>query len=159
MKKILVLLFFTVLSFQTPLVNAFELEDFNGSPINLDDKIGKGKWTLVMFWAHDCGVCRAEFPAISKFHSDRKDVDVVGISIDGDTNKHLAQSFLDSNPASFPSYITSLSLVSFNYQALTEEDFRGTPTFLLFTPDGELLGNNPGKLSVTALEKFINDNS
>lgn len=158
MKKI-VLLFTVWLSLLTSTIYAFELEDFNGTPINLDDHIGNDKWTLVMFWAHHCGVCKAEFPTISEFHSARDDVDVVGISIDGGEDKHLAVEFLEATNPSFTSYITSLTLVAYNYQALTQEEFRGTPTFLLFTPDGELMGNNPGKVSIEALEKFINKNS
>lgn len=118
-----------------------------------------GQWSLVMFWAHDCGVCRVELPLFSDFHEKRQDVDVIGISIDGETNKHLAQGFLDTIQPSFTSYISDLALVAMNYQTLTEEGFRGTPTFLLFTPTGELLGNNPGKLSVDALERFINNNT
>ena len=158
MKKIILVVGVT-LCLLSSIGSAFELEDFNGTPINLDDKIGKDKWTLVMFWAHHCGVCKAEFPTISEFHSARDDVDVIGISIDGDENKHLAQEFIDSTNPSFSSYITSLTLVALNYQVITEEEFRGTPTFLLFNPQGELLGNNPGKLSVESLEKFINKNS
>ena len=46
-------------------------------------------------------------------------------------------------------------MVSLNYEVITEESFRGTPTFLLFTPEGELIGNMPGKLSINALESFI----
>ena len=90
MKNKIILLVVTIFILM-PSAYAFELEDFNGTPINLDDKIGQDKWTLVMYWAHHCGVCKAEFPTISNFHSAREDVDVVGISIDGDENKHLAE--------------------------------------------------------------------
>ena len=158
MKNILFLLLI-VLFCQTPLATAFELQDFDGAPIDLNDQIGNDKWTLVMFWAHHCGVCRAEMPELSSFHSRRSDVNVVGISIDGDENKALAEQFLATTKPSFPSYIASLSLVAFNYEVLTQEQFRGTPTFLLFTPEGELLGNNPGKLSIESLENFIRKNS
>ena len=140
-------------------VFAFEIESFSGSQTSLDDQIGKDKWTLVVFWAHDCGICRAEFPLISDFHQSRDDVDVIGISIDGEGKKELAQAFLESTQPSFLNFITSLTLVATNYEVLTQEGFRGTPTFLLFTPDGELIGNNPGKLSISALEGFIASNS
>ncbi len=158
MKKIVSIFSFCSLFFVSS-VFAFELERFNGSQTNLDDQMGKDKWTLVMFWAHDCGICRTEFPLISDFHDSRDDVDVIGISIDGDGKKSLAQDFLESTKPSFPTFITSLTLASGNYNILTQEQFRGTPTFLLFSPDGELIGNNPGKLSISALEKFIASNS
>jgi len=158
MKKVFIFLVIS-LFFQASFTSAFELKDFNGSAVNLQDEIGKGKWTLVMFWAHDCGVCRVESPLISDFHTKREDVNVIGISIDGDERKHLAEDFLNATKPSFPSYISSLTLVATNYQIITQEEFRGTPTFLLFTPDGTLLGNNPGKLSIESLEGFIDRNS
>lgn len=158
MKKIVFLLIVTF-AFVSVQTNAFELQEFDGTPVRLEDKIGNDKWTLVMFWAHHCGVCRAEMPTISEFHSRRADVEVVGISIDGEEDKPLALGFMDDTNPSFTSYITSLTLAAFNYQELTEEDFRGTPTFLLFTPKGELIGNNPGKMSIEALESFISKNS
>ena len=156
MKKVFLIV---SLLFQTSLLYAFELEDFNGAKTSLEEQIGQKKWSLFMFWAHDCGVCRAEFPLFSEFHNNRKDVDVIGISIDGESKKHLAEAFLERAKPSFPSYIASLTLVAANYEILTEENFRGTPTFLMFTPEGELLGNNPGKLSISALEAFIERNT
>ena len=158
MKKIFIAIVVSLL-FSSSFVAAFELQDFDGSTINLQDKIGQGKWTLVMFWAHDCHVCRLESPLISDFHEKRDDVDVIGISVDGEAKKHLALDFLAATKPSFPSYIGNLALVASNYEIMTEEGFRGTPTFILFTPDGSLIGNNPGKVSVEALEGFIDRNS
>jgi len=158
MKKTIVLILVYLL-LQSPVVLAFELKDFDGSIISLDDHIGKSRWTLIMFWAHDCGICKVEIPSLSEFNERRSDVDVIGVSIDGEDKIQLAQAFLDSTKPSFNSYISSLSLVSFNYSALTQEEFRGTPTFLLFSPEGELIGNNPGKLSIESLENFIAKNS
>ena len=158
MKKVIVVILF-FLGFQVSLVGAFELEEFSGEKVKLDDMIGQGRWSLVMFWAHHCGVCKKEMPVFSEFHNERDDVDVIGISIDGQQDKHLAQAFLETYQPSFVSYLSNLTIVAANYQAITEEAFRGTPTFLLFTPDGTLLGNNPGQLSIDALEKFIDRNS
>jgi len=159
MKKILLAFVTFIFLFQISFVSAFELKRFDGSEIKLDDIIGKGQWTLVMFWAHDCGVCRAEAPILSDFHKKRNDVDVIGISIDGAGKKDLAVKFLNDTQPLFTSYITEITLAAINYEVLTEEKFRGTPTFLLFKPDGELIGNNPGKLSIESLENFISRNA
>ena len=158
MKKVFISILIS-LFFQASFAHAFELDDFTGKKVNLEDKIGQGKWTLVMFWAHDCSLCRAESPAISEFFDRRKDVDVIGISIDGEANKALSKAFLAEVNPSFPSYLSELPLVAVNYKVLTQEDFRGTPTFLLFNPEGDLLGNNPGPMSTEALERFIERNS
>lgn len=64
--------------------------------------------------------------------------------------RHLA-----NNELSYPNYIGNLALVGWNYQVVTEEAFRGTPTYILFSPQGELLGVNPGAMRLEALEGFI----
>ena len=95
MKKLFILVTVSIMV-HASFANAFELEAFNGEKVSLDDKIGQGKWTLVMFWAHHCGVCKVEFPIYSNFHANRDDVDVIGISIDGQDGKDLAQAFIDT---------------------------------------------------------------
>ncbi len=39
------------------------------------------------------------------------------------------------------------------------ESLRGTPTFILFDPEGKLVAAQPGIVAVASLEKFIMDNS
>ena len=35
------------------------LTDLDGRPGRLEDLLGQDRWTVVMFWASDCGVCGA----------------------------------------------------------------------------------------------------
>ena len=62
---------------------------------------------------------------------------------------------MENHKTSFPSLVGNIAIVASYYQYLTEESLRGTPTYLLFNPEGELVGNNPGPLSVEAIEKFM----
>ncbi len=39
------------------------LTDFQGKPQPIEEFIGQGRWTVVMFWASDCRVCAQEAPA------------------------------------------------------------------------------------------------
>ena len=98
----------------SPGIKAFELVGFDDTQTTLDDLTGQGNWTLVMFWAHECGICRAEFPTISQFHTARPDVDVVGISIDGDANKTRAEDYLSATKPAFSNYYTSLLMAATN---------------------------------------------
>ncbi|MEE9494449.1 MAG: TlpA disulfide reductase family protein [Gammaproteobacteria bacterium] len=139
----------------------FGLQTLAGESHSLDTIIGDGKWTLIMFWATDCNICRQQEPLISAFHEKHRDSDakVVGIAIDGFEKQARVKQHLQDNPLSYPNYIGSLPMIGFNYQALTEESFRGTPTYLLFTPEGELVGANPGPMKMQALESFIDKRS
>lgn len=129
----------------------------DGSPSTEPLPIGQGQWTLLMIWASDCHVCRAQKPVISAFHDAHRDSDaqVVGLALDGPEGLDAVNAYLKQHQASFPNRVGELSAIAATYTALTEEPLRGTPTYLLFDPDGELVGNNPGPLSVAALESFI----
>ena len=50
----------------------FGLHTLEGKPYSLDNAIGDGQWTLVMFWATDCTICKQQEPLISAFHDKRK---------------------------------------------------------------------------------------
>jgi len=129
----------------------------DGTEVDLKSLIGNGKWTLVMLWAVDCHICHEQKPEISRFHNEHKDIDahVVGISLDGLANVKRVNDYIADNDVSFPNYVGNVAIIASNYFAMTEESFRGTPTYLLFNPEGELLGNNPGPLRVAAIEEFI----
>ena len=58
-------------------------------------------------------------------------------------------------PMSFDNLIGELTVVAFNYEASTEEPLQGTPTYMMFNPQGQLVGHNPGPVKIEALEKFI----
>ena len=135
----------------------FGLHTIGGKAYSISDEIGQGQWVLLMFWATDCSICRQQEPMISSFHENHSgnDARVIGISIDGLEKTEEVRRFLDSHELSYPNYIGNLALIGLNYQALTEEAFRGTPTYLLFSPQGELLGVNPGPMRLEALEGFI----
>ena len=136
-----------------PLLDTKTLDCFKQ---DLDVYVGKGKWTLVMFWATDCSICKRQKPEISAFHNKHKnkDAQVIGVAIDGYAKKSEILEYLDQHETSFPTLIAELPILAMNYEIATEEPFRGTPTYW-FTPAGELVGNNPGPLRAEAVEKFM----
>jgi len=133
----------------------------DGAAADLDNLTGQGKWTLVMIWATNCHICHVQKPEISAFHNEHKEVDahVIGIALDGVDNVDAVKEYVKDNNVSFPSYVGELAIIASHYFGMTEENLRGTPTYLLFNPEGELLGNNPGPLSVEAIERFMDRKS
>ena len=140
---------------------SMEIQELDGDIVRLEERVGGGKWLLVMLWATDCHICKQQKPEMSRFHDKHKDTDaeVLGIALDGMGAVDEVKSYLEHHKPSFPNYVGEIAIVASHYLVLTEESLRGTPTYLLFNPDGELVGNNPGPLSVEALEQFISKKS
>lgn len=140
-----------------PAFAGMELQEVDGTVVDLDQYKGDGKWLLVMLWSISCHICEEQKPEISAFHTRHKDVDarVLGIALDGMEKVEAIKENIERQKTSFPSLVGNIAIVASHYQALTEESLRGTPTYLLFNPKGELVGNNPGPLRPEAVESFI----
>ncbi|MDE1193381.1 MAG: TlpA disulfide reductase family protein [Arachidicoccus sp.] len=79
-----------------PLPN-FKIKDINGTTYTLDSL--KGKPTLINFWFHTCGPCKAEMPVlnqIKKLYGDK--VNFIALTFDP---KELIQPILDTRPFNF----------------------------------------------------------
>lgn len=137
------------------------LVTIDGVPLDEGPRIGLGQWTLVMIWVTNCHSCREQKPKISAFHDARKNLDarVFGIAMDGAKKLGKVRTFLTRNKVTFPTFVGDMMSVMKDYEKLTNEPFRGTPTYLLFNPEGVLKGNNPGPITIAALERFIDRHS
>ena len=134
-----------------------EVRTLDGKFTTLSQHFEKGKWTLVMLWAANCGICRREYPVMSEFHDRHKDIDakVIGVSLDGYSKLDMITRHIDEMPMSFNNLIGELAVIAFSYQSSTKEPLQGTPTYMMFNPQGQLVGHNPGPIGLEALEKFI----
>lgn len=152
---------FAILSLGASLVHASDVtgvfKSMDGQDTRMSEYVGKGKWTLVMLWATDCHICSQEAPTISAFHDAHKDRDatVLGLSMDGYEKKAAVQQFVDRHSTTFPNLIGEMTEVALAYESQTQLRLRGTPTFLLYNPDGKLVGQNVGPMRIAALESFI----
>lgn len=131
------------------------LKDFNGNDQNISSYIGKGKWTVVAVWAHNCHVCNNEIHHMTFFHDAHKDKDatVLGVTVDGWSKREKAQVFVDTHALNFPNLIAEPRqdvLAKFG-----GGDFYGTPTFYVYSPEGELMARQIGPITQEDLEKFI----
>lgn len=131
--------------------------DFDGKPQQIEDHTGGGKWLVVMIWASDCHICNAEAVTYARFHESQREkgVGVLGVSMDGQDKKAAALAFIERHDLPYPNLIGEPGMISLYYAALTRESLRGTPTFLIFDPDGELAAAQAGAVSPDAINRFI----
>lgn len=133
--------------------------DFDKKPQELEQYVGKGKWTVVMFWASNCHVCNVEAEQYIQFHESHKDTDalVVGISLDGLSGDGLkkAKGFIKRHDVTFPNLIGSRSDVIYYYTQVINGPWQGTPSFLIYTPKGELVAAQAGAVPADLIEEFM----
>lgn len=136
------------------------LSDFQGQPASIASYTGNGKWLAVMFWASDCHVCNVEAKNYADFHNrhHNRDASILGVSLDG-ANRAAAEQFIRRHKLTFPNLIGESGLVALHYTSLVGETAFGTPSFLLYNPQGELVASQLGAVRVEKLEAFINSHS
>ena len=147
----------TVVNASSPLFqnlnsNAFETIDEYRQP---------DKWIIVMIWAHDCQICEREVGDYQRFHQTHADDDaiVLGITLDGEERKQNALDFVARHELEFENLIGEPEVVAGYYQLTTGSRWVGTPSFLIFAPDGELMAKQVGAVEVEIVEDFISANA
>lgn len=116
-------------------------------------------WTLVMFWSVTCGICAAETPKLNAFYQQEQQrdrgVSLLGVSIDGPAMHPQVAGWMQDHGMGFPTLLGDLASIASYFSAATQEAFRGTPTFMIFNPRGQLVGVNAGPIRVQAVKDFI----
>ncbi|KAG1663496.1 Thiamine-binding periplasmic protein [Nymphon striatum] len=139
--------------------NAFAFSDMNGKKDSINNHIGKDKWTIVEIWESSCAACRMHMPEMVKFDGKLKNARLLGISLDGLRGIDDAEDFIAEYDVKFPTILTNYVEMNIWMEQSIGESLRGTPTFILFDPEGKLVAAQPGIVSVASLEKFITQNS
>lgn len=104
-------------------------------------KIDSMRYNLIVFWASWCGPCRQEIPQITKiFHAQRKNLNVVSISID--QNEKAWISALKREKMPWPQMLLrrDSSFTKFD----KKYDLSAIPVSLLFDPQGKLVSRQLG---------------
>lgn len=119
------------------------------------------KWTVVVIWAADCHVCNQEASTYSDFHLMHEDVDaqVLGLSIDGGKAVDDAKAFVEKHQVSFPNLIGDVNAVARFLYAESGQQFRATPTIMLYNPAKQLRAVQAGAVPPELIEKFMAEHS
>lgn len=134
---------------------ATAMTDLQGQPVQLENLVGKGKWTVMKIWASDCHVCRQTIHYLKDVEVSFPEADVYGISIDGQEGKADAQAFVKQNSLDFPNLLSDLSEINTYLNKSAGESLFGTPTMLVFNPQGKLIAVQPGPVTADELIAFI----
>ena len=112
----------------------FEVPAADGTVQKLSDYVGKGKVTLVDFWASWCGPCRAEIPKLQALKAKYGDkFDVLGVAVwdnPDDTRKAMEQMEI-----TWPVIIGTQQL----NEPTDLYGIKGIPHIIIFGPDGTIL--------------------
>jgi len=152
------LLFITINLFAISLLSAEpRLQPYDGNPDSIQPYLQDGKWLVVMIWASDCSVCNQEANQYVKFQTLHrgKDASVLGISMDGEQKTKAAESFIEQHAINFPNLIGEPLQIVNLYQQLAGGSWIGTPSFLVYGPDGQLRGAQAGAVPTSVIESFI----
>jgi thiol-disulfide isomerase/thioredoxin len=128
------------------------LPDLDGRSRSVNEFIGHGKWTVVAIWSADCPICRRDMPEMAFFHDAHrhKDAIVVGVSIDGGARKPEILQFVADQGLDFVNLIgTPVHMAAFG------GPFRGTPTYYVYSPKGNLVTRQVGSMTQEATEEII----
>lgn len=139
--------------------SAFAFTDLEGKQDSINNHIGKGKWTILEIWASDCSACRTHMPEMVEFDGKLKNARILGVTLDGQAGMGDAKDFLAEFDIKFPTIVTNSVEMNIWMQQSLGESLRGTPTFILFDPEGMLVAAQPGIVAVSSLEEFITSNS
>jgi peroxiredoxin len=123
----------------------------------LNDFTGEGHWLVVMLWASDCHLCNREVGDYNDFHQRQgmQGARVLGVSLDGAEKRREAEAFVQRHQLVFPSLLGEPEQVMELYSELTGASWLGTPSFLIYGPDGNLRAAQAGAVPVNLVESYI----
>ncbi|MDH3634128.1 MAG: peroxiredoxin family protein [Gammaproteobacteria bacterium] len=148
-----------LLVFATPALSSSPLFQNlkSGAFETIENHSQQGKWLIVMIWAHDCEICEREVDDYQRFHQKHadKNATVLGVTLDGAERQQAAVDFVTRHQLNFVNLIAEPEVVTAYYQITTGSQWIGTPSFLIFGPDGELKAKQAGAVETGVVEAFI----
>ncbi len=129
----------------------------NGADAALGDYTGQGKWLVVKIWASTCHVCNETAHEMVMLSDTRKqDVQVLGVAVDGLTNREGVLAFIERHGLNYPTLLDDGRGAAHEYRRGVQRSWGGwTPTYLIFTPEGELVAQNIGAVSASDVVRFV----
>ena len=134
-------------------VPAFSMSDIHGSPITLSKQIKQGQWTLIEVWHSKCVTCRTTMPDLVRSADKIPNTQVLGISLD--ENAQDTRNFVNQYKIKFPTFRSSVNELNNFLQRTANVTLKGTPTWLIFSPKGQLKAMQAGSVRVGEIKQWI----
>lgn len=127
-------------------IPSITLKSSNNKEINITSF--KGKYVLIDFWASWCAPCRLGNKKLVKLHNEitSDKIEIIGISIDTDTNKWLKA--IEKDKIKFTQLIDSKG---FDAETAVQFGVDELPSKYLFNQEGILIAKNPSEEEITKL--------
>lgn len=115
----------------------------------LDLERWRGQWVVVNFWATWCKPCLKEMPEFSDLHTQRDDINVIGLAYE-EVEPEVVREFLGDNPVSYP-----VALIDVYQPPEVFGTPRVLPTTLILSPEGHQVKTFLGPVTREMLENFV----
>ena len=140
-----------------PAVTLGLLQDMQGKDKLLQEYMSPDKWLVVMFWASDCQYSDQTVTQYNKHfaESEMNNIDILGISLDGYKKIEIVKKFISEHDLKFSNLVANRQSVTQFYGFMTGDEGLLTPTFLLFSPNGQLRARQIGAIPAELIEDFI----
>lgn len=138
-------------------VGDIQLKSLSKKDISLNALVNDGKYNLVMIWSTDCVACEEQKPMIQAFHKDYSETkaNVIGIANDGMSLRKQINKLIRKNKPTYPNYIASPETFFSEFEIATGKKFRATPTYIMFSPEGQVMGVAVGQISRDKLDQIV----
>ncbi|HOX92107.1 MAG TPA: TlpA disulfide reductase family protein, partial [Spirochaetales bacterium] len=101
--------------------------------VDTSPALGRGKISILNFWATWCGPCRSEMPAFQILWEKTRDLPFTIIAVDVQETVSQVKSFMEIKKFTFPAYIDTNGAASARYAS------RGIPSTYILDKQGTIL--------------------
>ncbi|MGB7604627.1 MAG: redoxin domain-containing protein [Lutisporaceae bacterium] len=116
----------------------FKLNDLTGKEVLLSNY--KGKNIYVNFWASWCDPCKYEMPFLEQLYKERKDTDLVILTVNLQESKSVVDKFMADNKYTFP------VLLDKDGEAANTYGIQSIPLSILIDKDFKIVSAHEGSM-------------
>ncbi|PID62930.1 MAG: hypothetical protein CSB44_02875 [Gammaproteobacteria bacterium] len=159
-RRLFCLLTLSAVLISTPAA-AWQVETLEGERRDLLTELNEGRPSLVFIWSLSCVSCESQKPMLNAFyreHGKAGHINVIGLALDGPSQKSAIAERVASGQLDFPNYVALDDVFHRQFEEVTGgKTFRATPTYLLFDAQGAFVGAHSAPLAPEALESLISE--